>query len=113
MPDYSIHPEQPCLENLMGIGALSRSIRSKRIPGGSHFSTPCAFVVYLDFNHNGSRLKPVRTQLVVPPYKGERAISELSIVPESHIQGLGNQNSPTLLTARGEKFWGFHGEPTY
>lgn len=81
-------------------------------PGYSSSETLYIRCYYLEFNRNGSRLVPAREILRVSPFRGIRAISDLTIIPESHITSF-TQDIPTRLHARGKKYWGFNGEPAY
>ncbi|KAI1139619.1 hypothetical protein F5Y05DRAFT_328666 [Hypoxylon sp. FL0543] len=66
---------------------------------------------YLNFTDNGSRLTPVAYELEVTPFAGDRLISHLEVVPESHLAD--QENIISMLRSRGQKFWELHGQPAY
>ncbi|RYP05334.1 hypothetical protein DL764_003879 [Monosporascus ibericus] len=74
--------------------------------------TPITINAYnLNFGKNGSCLVPVAQRLRISPFSGERSISHLEVVPESHLD---DRNSISAsLRSRGRIFWEFHGEPAY
>ena len=63
----------------------------------------------LGFKNEGSALKPVMRQLELEPFAGERPISDLAIIPQSHIDAFKSHSVPELLISRGHRFWGLGG----
>lgn len=65
----------------------------------------------LDFNDKGTMLTPKPERLQVLPFVGDRSIIDLEVIPQSHFNNIGRSSED--IKARGQKFWGFHGEPAY
>ncbi|KAF3927323.1 hypothetical protein ABW21_db0202270 [Orbilia brochopaga] len=66
---------------------------------------------YLNFDSKGKKLIPQNHKLTISPYLFERQISDLEVIPDSHLPHR-DEVRKTLLR-NGEKFWSFHGTPAY
>lgn len=66
---------------------------------------------FLDFSDCGTKMVPAKEDFSIAPYSGDRCISDLEVIPASHLP---NRSSICdELRARGETFWQFNGSPAY
>ena len=66
---------------------------------------------YLDFDNEGLKLRGVAETLQVLPFSGNRSITDLEVIPETHFKI--NDSLSSYLETRGRRFWAFSGKAAY